>query len=384
MSAQVASAPSRFQRFLLPALAFKAVVIGGGYATGRELAEFFLTSGPAGGLLGMLLATLLWSLVCAATFLFARAFAAFDYRSFFAELLGPFWFLFEIVYVLLMILVLAVMAAAAGSIGAAAFGLPDWVGTLLLMVAIVGVTTFGTAGAERLFPFSSAFIYIVYGAFLLLALTSFGDRIGPQLAAAAPAPGWAAGGAAYAGYNLVAAVAILPFLRHLTSRRDAVAAGLLCGPLAMLPALLFFLAMVAWYPAVGAEALPSDYLLRRLEAPWFHWLFQAMILCALLETGVGMVNAINARAAATLERRGHKFTASRRMVLSAALVVGSGAIATRFGLIALIARGYGAFGYIMLAIFVLPLFTIGLARLWRARGLPAPELPTGDEHATQH
>ena len=37
---------TRFQRFLLPAFAFKAVVIGGGYATGRELAEFFLPSGP--------------------------------------------------------------------------------------------------------------------------------------------------------------------------------------------------------------------------------------------------------------------------------------------------------------------------------------------------
>jgi len=40
---------SRFQRFLLPGFAFKAVVIGGGYATGRELAEFFLPSGPWGG-----------------------------------------------------------------------------------------------------------------------------------------------------------------------------------------------------------------------------------------------------------------------------------------------------------------------------------------------
>ena len=39
-----------FQRFLLPGLAFKAVVIGGGYATGRELAEFFMPSGPWGGM----------------------------------------------------------------------------------------------------------------------------------------------------------------------------------------------------------------------------------------------------------------------------------------------------------------------------------------------
>jgi uncharacterized membrane protein YkvI len=46
---------SRLQRWILPGLAFKAVVIGGGYATGRELAEFFLPSGPGGGLLAILL-----------------------------------------------------------------------------------------------------------------------------------------------------------------------------------------------------------------------------------------------------------------------------------------------------------------------------------------
>jgi uncharacterized membrane protein YkvI len=355
--------PGWFQRFLLPALAFKAVVIGGGYATGREIAEFFLTSGPVTGLLGILLAMLLWSLVCALTFLFARAFAATDYRTFFQALLGPFWFLFEIVYVLLMILILAVMAAAAGSIGTAAFSLPDWVGTAALLAAIVGVTSQGTEAAERMFRYSSAYIFIVYFAFLLLALASFGDRIGPQLAAAEAGSGWIVGGATYAGYNLIAAVAILPFLRHLTGRKDAVAAGLLCGPVAMLPALCFFLAMVAWYPEVGAEALPSDYLLRRLETPWFYFLFQAMILVALLETGVGMVNAVNERVAAAAERRKLPFGQGWRLAVSAVLVVGSGVAAARFGLIELIARGYGAFGWIMLAIFVLPLATIGVAKL---------------------
>ena len=49
---------SRFQRFLLPGFAFKAVVIGGGYATGRELAEFFMPSGPWGGVAAMSGATM--------------------------------------------------------------------------------------------------------------------------------------------------------------------------------------------------------------------------------------------------------------------------------------------------------------------------------------
>src|ERR1700744_2473103 len=94
------SGSSWFETYLLPGFAFKAVVIGGGYATGRELAEFFLPNGAWGGVLGMLLAALLWSVVCSATFLFARATASFDYRSFFKNLLGPFWGLFELAYIL--------------------------------------------------------------------------------------------------------------------------------------------------------------------------------------------------------------------------------------------------------------------------------------------
>ena len=78
-----------FKRFLLPGFAFKAVVIGGGYATGRELAEFFLPSGPWGGLAGMVLAMLAWSLICALTFAFAHAARAYDYRTFFERLLEP-------------------------------------------------------------------------------------------------------------------------------------------------------------------------------------------------------------------------------------------------------------------------------------------------------
>src|SRR3546814_3407904 len=82
---------SWFQRFLLPGFALKAVIIGGGYATGRELAEYFVPSGPWGGLAAMLLATLIWSVVAALTFALARKMRAYDYRSFFEGLLGPAW-----------------------------------------------------------------------------------------------------------------------------------------------------------------------------------------------------------------------------------------------------------------------------------------------------
>ena len=82
---------SRFHRWLLPGLAFKGFVIGGGYATGRELAEYFLPSGPQGGLLGLTLAMLAWSAICALTFVFAQSTRSHDYRAFFSQLVGRGW-----------------------------------------------------------------------------------------------------------------------------------------------------------------------------------------------------------------------------------------------------------------------------------------------------
>ena len=70
------------------------------------------------------------------TFAFARAMQAFDYRSFFEKLLGRGWILFEVGYVLLVTLILAVFGAAAGEIGAAIFGWPPLVGTAFLAASI--------------------------------------------------------------------------------------------------------------------------------------------------------------------------------------------------------------------------------------------------------
>ena len=365
---------SWFQRFLLPGFAFKAVVIGGGYATGRELAEFFLPSGPWGGLAAMLLAMLLWSVIAAATFAFARAVGAFEYRSFFAALLGPGWILFEIAYVLFVVLILSVFGAAAGAIGSAMFELPPIVGTLALAAAIASFAAFGNSSVERLFKYVSFLLYGVYALFLVLALGSFGDRIATNFAIPADAGGWALGGVTYASYNVVGAVVILPVLRHLTSQRDAIVSGLVAGPLAMAPAILFFVCMIAFYPGIEAETLPSDFMLGQLGLPAFHLLFQLMIFAALLESGTGSVHAINERIAAVWRaRRGADLTPRARVLIAAGLLIGCIFVADRFGLVALIASGYRALAILFLAVYVAPLLTLGVARLVRrGRQRPSP------------
>jgi uncharacterized membrane protein YkvI len=359
---------SWFQRYLLPGFAFKAVVIGGGYATGRELVEFFLPSGPWGGVMAMLLATVIWSVVCVATFLFARVTDSQDYRTFFRHLLGPLWIVFEMSYFLFIVLILAVFGAAAGALGKAVFGWPTLLGTLCFIAGIVFVATYGNASVERLFKWVSFFLYGVYALFVVLALSAFGDQVAANFAMSVPTDGWALGGLTYAGYNIVGAVVILPVLRHLTSNRDAIIAGALAGPLAMIPALLFFICMVAFFPQIAQESLPSDSILQRLDMPVFHIIFQLMIFSALLESGTGSVHAINERVAQAYRAQRHRdLPKSARLGIAGALLIMSIFLADRFGLVTLIARGYRALAYIFLTVYVLPLLTYGIWRLWKRR-----------------
>jgi uncharacterized membrane protein YkvI len=363
-----ASQPSWFQRFLLPGLAFKAVVIGGGYATGRELAEYFIPSGPWGGIAGMVLAMVIWSAVCVVTFLFARLTYTLDYLSFFKELLGSCAVLFELAYFAYVIVILAVFGAAAGSLGLAVFGWPLLYGTLCLMAGIALFTTFGSTSVERLFKWVSLFLYAIYAVFFVLALVRFGARIPTSFASNPVVDGWALRGTLYSGYNILGAVVILPVVRHFRSHRDVITAGVLCGPLAMLPALIFFICMCAFYPQIGAATLPSDFMLRQMNLPAFQITFQLMIFAALLESGAGAVHAVNERLAATFRaRRGHDMSSALRLLAAAVLLVGSIFIASQFGLVALIARGYRALAWLILAVYVAPLMTYGVWRVLSGR-----------------
>jgi uncharacterized membrane protein YkvI len=354
---------SRLQRWILPGLAFKAVVIGGGYATGRELAEFFLPSGPGGGLLAILVATVLWSLICALTFSFSFIYKLLDYRAFFGKLLGRGWFVFEITYFLLVLLILSVFGATTGAIGHALFGWPSLAGALLLLTTIAALVAIGPAAVEPLFKYVSVLLYITYAVFLALSLSKFGSRILTSLHTASIGSGWLTGGITYAGYNLVGAVAILPVLRHLTSRRDAIIAGVIAGPLAMLPGLFFFLSMIAWYPEIRTVTLPSDFLLMKIDIPLVRLLFQTMIFFALLESGCGLVHAIMERVRRALRAgTGREVSMGMRGVLTLAVLTISVFAAQGIGLVDLIGKGYRLISWVLIAIFILPIVFVSIAR----------------------
>jgi len=247
--------------------------------------EFFLPAGPWGGVVGMLVTTLMSSVVLMVSFELARVARAFDYRSFFRLLLGRGWILFEIAYFLLSILVIAVMGAAAGEIVHSLLGVPRLVGSLAMIAATGVVSFYSSAVIEKFLALSVGYLYLVYVVFFVWALVAFGDRIESNFAAVPITDNWFKAGVTYAGYNVATIPAVLFCIRHLTRRREALVAGALAGPLGMLPGIVFYIAMVGFHDEIGAVALPSAFLLAKFQAPWFEWAFQFAVLLTLVDMG---------------------------------------------------------------------------------------------------
>ncbi|MCH8935549.1 MAG: hypothetical protein IIB90_07480 [Gemmatimonadetes bacterium] len=360
---------SVFKRYFLPGFVFQSVVIAGGYGTGRELAQFFLTRGPLGGLLSMVLvSTVIWSAVAAASFELARMYGTYDYRSFFQHLLGRAWFLYEICYFGLLLIILAVIAAAAGSILEDTFGLPYAFGVVTIMIAVGFLVFRGTAVIEKFF---AGWSFVLYAVYLVLFVWCF-IRFGPDIVAGFGAVGldtdWIVGGIEYAAYNLALIPAILFTIRHAKTRREAVGAGLLTGPIAMFPALLFYVAMVGQYPEIMGEAIPANFLLDILGSRAFQLTFQIVLFGTLIETGTGMIHAVNERMATRFRERGMELPPYARPVIALTLLV-IGALVSSFGLINLIAKGYGTLTWLFLIVFVVPVLTLGIWKIRRGSGV---------------
>lgn len=363
-----------YRNYLLPGLIFQSVVIGGGYATGRELIEFFLPSGPIGGLLGLLVAGLVFGVVLAAGFEFARVFRVYDYRHFCKALLGPAWFLFEIAFLLLLLLILSVIGSAAGEMLAASFGLPPLVGTLVLMSAVALLTFTGTEVIKRILASWSFLLYVVYALIVVLAFKLFGDDIRYVYAESGVGRDWFSSGVLYSGYNLALLPAVLFAVTQQTRRRQAIGAGLIAGLVAIVPAMCFYVVMMSAYPVIGDEPVPASFLMTRFDMGWLSVLFQVVVFGTFIETGTALLHAVNERVDGWMEDAGKTLPRTARPLIALGFLLIAVFAAANFGIIDLIAQGYNALTLVFLVVLIVPLLTVGL---WRVSRVHAVDVAAG-------
>jgi uncharacterized membrane protein YkvI len=314
------------------------------------------------------------------TFEVARIHGGFDYKSFIRELIGRAWPLFDLLFVVMAVVIIAVMASAAANILQDTLGVAPLVGTSLIVVG-VGVLTYHGAGVIE--AFKTVGTVILYGAYVLFAglvLTQRWDRVQEVFASgdvsyAPEATAWAVVGTGilYVGYNLAVYPAVLFTLHRIRSRRESAVAALVAGLLMTVPFTLSYLALLAFYPAPEVLDAPVPWLpmLRTVGGPLLLGVFGVVMGWTLLETSVGLIHALLDRVDRDLKTlhggRPAEVRGLSRLqsgLLGAGILVAA-ALLSRVGIIALVSRGYTLMGYAFIVLFAIPLLTVGAWKVFR-------------------
>lgn len=349
--------------YFLPGAVLQSVMIGGGYGTGRELVEFFTRHGIAEGFLGQLLATALVQTIFALTLALAVRYQTYDYRSFFKLLLGPAWILFEILLLILFVLVLAVMGSAAGGILQDTLSLPSRTGAVVMLIFVVLLTFFGRDLITRVLAFWSVLLYAVFISYFVAVIGGLDpeavvDRLNWTLNA-----DWMVSGLQYALYNVSAVPIILYAARAIETERQAYTSGLVGGLIAMFPGILFHLSFVGAYPGILDAELPVYSMFDQLQMPFLYACYLVVLFGTFIETGAGNIQGFIERVDGWWqERHGTTLNSIHHASIAAvALVLAS--VLSEFGIVDLIAEGYGTIAWGFLFVYLIPLFTVGVYRL---------------------
>lgn len=358
-------------RYFIPGFVLMSVMIGGGFATGREIVQYGGRFGSQGWLVGLAIA-IGFSILCMIAFEVARLYKAYDYRTHLKVYAGPLTYLFDLIFFVLALLVMAVMASATGNILETTLGLPYYVGVTVIIVISGLLSFFGKAVVEKFAVAGALALYVGYILFAILAIAGRTDNIARVFAEGdvsfmgAPSSTWALiwVGLVYVGYNVQPISTAFFTAERLNSRKDALISGFIAGFIILIPWALTYVALMAYYPSAEIMGATVPWLYMMMDVhPAVVLAFGIVAGWTLIATTVGVMNAMTNRIDAQLiEKKKPPLKASTRTVITLAYLVGA-VIMARIGIIALVDKGYSAMSYGMMISFMLPLVTVGLYKI---------------------
>ena len=126
---------------------------------------------------------------------------------------------------------------------------------------------------------------------------------------------------------------------------------------------------MSFYPDSGVVDAPVPWLVMLAGASgrWILPLYGIVIFWTLIETSTGMTHAIINRISVHLKELGRSELGRVQVAVITVTILGTAALLSRFGIIALVAHGYKAMAYGFLLLFALPLLTVGVRMLWKQK-----------------
>jgi len=268
------------------AMVYGSVFIGAGFASGQELLQYFVGFGYR-GILGLIVAGVLFSLVGWAVLNICRREKISDYRGLMRYLMGPkLGALMEGAVAGFLFCLLLAMLAGAGATGLEAFGLPFSVGALMIGGVVFFVLCFGVEGIIKvnlwLAPFmlfGGIFIgFYSYFTYSVPAFAFFGSGLsGFQMAFLISA-------VVYAAYNLVTAVPVLAGISGMSAtKKSDFIGGVFGGGIITAVGIIMALPLFLYYSEVIGIEIPFIYIVSRYGGI-IYWLYLAVLIAALTTT----------------------------------------------------------------------------------------------------
>lgn len=365
-----------YAKYILPGVLLQSVLIGGGYATGREIYSYGAKFGAMGWISGLTIG-IGFALFAFLTFEICRIYKVYDYKNYIRQVIGPLWPVMDILTVLIAIVLIAVMAAATGSIFEQV-GLPNILGSVVI-VFLCGLLNF--KGSKVIEKFESVGTVLLYGGYILftiIVLVKKGGNI-PQVFAAMDTS--AVGGSVtlplciwtgilYVAYNINAIPIGMFSLTRQTKRKETLVSGIIAGLLMVIPWFLSYFAMMCFYgdtSIVGADvATPWMEMIKAVNGgPVLLGLFSLVMGWTLVETATGCIHMIIDRFDVALAERGNAKMSDRKRGLITVATLIAALLLSRIGVVTLIEKGYSYLSYGFILFYLLPTLIIGGYKILR-------------------
>lgn len=363
---------SGIMKVLLPGIVLQSVLMGGGYATGREIIEYGGKFGAIGWVSGVF-TFLTFAVIAVLTFELARIYRIYDYKSILKQIIGKAWPIYDFLYVILLFLIISIMASATGEILQQTIGLNYMVGVVILIVIVAFLNFFGSAFIAKFETYGTIALYAAYIIFTIMVITANKDNISAVFAnsdtsfvegATIPLAMWT--GIIYSSYNLSAIPAGLFTLRAQTKRSEAVISGIIGALLMTIPWFLTYFAVMGYYPdenIIGAS-VPWLVMLQSVsDSPIPVLVFGVVAGWTLIETATGMIHALLERLDHSMEESNKEPLSPKMRGLITAGILIVAILFSKIGIINLISMGYSAIAYGFILVYLLPLLTVGLYKV---------------------
>ncbi|WP_047152284.1 YkvI family membrane protein [Aneurinibacillus tyrosinisolvens] len=277
--------------------AFIGLIIGAGFASGQEILQFFTSFGVI-GIIGGLLATILFAFLGMQIAYLGSSMSVTSHKDVVYKICGRYLgVLVDIVTTFFLFGVASVMLAGSGAVFEQQFGIPSFLGSIIMLLLTLGTVLLNLDRIIVLMGLATPFMFGIVILIAVFALFKNGIDFThiTSIPAKQAAPNWWMGGLLYVSYNIAAGASMLMAMSgSVHNQKDAARGGMLGGLGLGILILIIHFTMLTSFNHLSESEMPILTIASSIS-PWFSVLMAVILLVMIYNTSVGMLYAFSAR-----------------------------------------------------------------------------------------